>query len=182
MRLSLTRARHDTPVRETPLQFLHQVSILQDLTPDQLAILLEMAKTCQFRAGTAIITEGETGDTMFLLTEGVVEITKPLTLETSRGEFSTKDKTLRRLQAEEHPFFGEMALLGTDRRSATVTAVTDCTALSLDRQDLLTLEQEHLEIAYAIVRRIAEVLCTRVHQENQNVLKLTTALSIALSR
>ena len=182
MRLPLLSQKHEPSTHETPLEFLHHVRILRGLTLEQLAIILEMAREQHFRAGKAIITEGETGDTMFVLTEGVVEITIPLTLETSRGEFSKRDKTLIRLKAEDHPCFGEMALFGSDVRTATVTAVTDCTTLVLDKQSLLALEQEHLEIAYGIVRGIAEVLCARVHQGNHDVLKLTTALSIALSR
>ena len=37
-------------------------------------------------------------------------------------------------------------------------------------------------LGYKLVRKIAEVLCQRVRQGNQDILKLTTALSIALSK
>ncbi|MBI3945025.1 MAG: cyclic nucleotide-binding domain-containing protein [Armatimonadetes bacterium] len=182
MRLPLTIARSKEEGAEAILAFLSEVPIFRDLAPEQLATLRDMAEAHRFPAGAAILREGETGDCLFVLTEGEVDITLRLTLETSRGEIGTKDKTLIRLTAEKHPFFGEMALLGTDVRAATVTAVTDCTALCLNKQDLLILEREHPAIAYTIVRHIAETLCQRVREQNRTILKLTTALSIALSR
>ncbi len=181
MRLPLL-GKKQTPNEESLLEFLHQVSILRDLTPAQLAVVSGLAEVRQFRHGSPIISEGEAGDCMFFLTGGTVEISKALTLETSRGEFGTKEKILTRGEAARHACFGEMALLGTEVRTATVTAITDCTVLVLTRDDLAVLEREHPEIAYAVVRRIAEELCARVRGLNQDVLKLTTALSMALSR
>lgn len=164
------------------LDFLRQVRILQDLTPAQISVVRDLAVTQKFPAGTAIVTEGEPGDCLFLLIEGVVEISKTLAMKTAHGEFSQKDKTLDRMAAEQHPFFGEVGLFTTDVRTATVTAVTDCTTLRLCRDNLRVLEREHPAVAYALVRRVAEVLCERMHRQNQDILKLTTALSIALSR
>lgn len=167
---------------ETILAFLSQVPLFRDLQPDQLNLLQQMAHLRHFSAGSVIMREGEPGDCMFVLVAGEVEITLRLTLETGRGEIGTKDKALIRLTADKHPFFGEMALLGTDVRSATITATSDCTTLCFTRQDLLTLEREHRDIAYVIVRHIAETLCQRVREQNRTILKLTTALSLALSR
>ena len=182
MRLPTIGRKHPEPGGVSVIEFLHEVSIFEDLAPEQLVTLREMADTQHFRAGNAIITEGEAGDCMFVLLDGIVDISKSLTLKTSQSEFSTKDKTLTRLKAEQHPFFGEIAMLGTDVRTATVMAVTDCTTLAFTRGDLETLERQHPEIAYAVVKGIAKELCGRLHQQNQNVLKLATALSIALSR
>lgn len=182
MRLPLLHSKPLESGGETDLECLHQVPILQDLSPVQLEIVHALADRQQFREGSTIIAEGEAGDCMFFLLRGTVEITRTLVLQTGRGEIGKKDKVLSRMSAEQHPYFGEMALLGTDVRSATVTAASDCITLRLTKEDLLILERDHPAIAYAIVRRIAEELCARVHRLNQEQLKLTTALSIALSR
>jgi CRP/FNR family cyclic AMP-dependent transcriptional regulator len=75
-----------------------------------------------------------------------------------------------------------MAMFENDVRSATLTASTDCVLYEIKRDDFERLTQQNCALGYKLVRKIAEVLCNRVRQGNQDILKLTTALSIALSK
>jgi CRP-like cAMP-binding protein len=87
-----------------------------------------------------------------------------------------------RLNARFVSFFGDMAMFENEVRSATITAATDCLLYEVGRADFERLALEDPPLGYQLVRRIATVLCGRVRQGNQDILKLTTALSIALSK
>lgn len=86
----------------------------------------------RFGAGEAIVRQGELSGRFYIITAGEVEVVERV---------DGKDRTLRRLHAGDH--FGELALLGDRRRTATVRAVTDTSVLSLARQDFNALV-EHL--------------------------------------
>ena len=79
-------------------------------------------------------------------------------------------------------FFGDMAMFENEVRSATLTASADCLLFEIKREDFERLTGRDCALGYKLVRKIAEVLCQRVRQGNQDILKLTTALSIALSK
>src|SRR5215472_18624861 len=86
---------------------------------------LEVAsmQTVMFRAGDTIMSEGEGGNSAFLIVSGSVEV--------SVGQ-GANPKTVGTLGAGE--VFGEMCLIEPAPRSATVKAVTDaeCVATSYD--------------------------------------------------
>jgi len=44
------------------------------------------------------------------------------------------------------------------------------------------LSEKDFEIGYRIIKNIAQILCTRLRRANEDTIRLTTALSIALSR
>jgi CRP-like cAMP-binding protein len=75
-----------------------------------------------------------------------------------------------------------MALFESETRSATITASEDCLVFEVKRRDFDALCERHPKLGYKLVKKIAAVLCERVRKGNQDILKLSTALSIALSR
>ena len=75
-------------------------------------------QTVKFNAGDTILSEGEDGDTAFLIVSGSVEV--------SVGE-GARAKTVGTLIAGD--VFGEMSLIEPGPRSATVKAVTDTECL-----------------------------------------------------
>lgn len=126
--------------------------------------------------------EGEVGDSMYLFAEGEVLVTKNLTMKTGKRGFSQAEKSMVRLDARYVSFFGDMAMFENDVRSATITASTDCLLYEIRREDFERLASRDPVLGYDLIRKIAAVLCHRVRQGNQDILKLTTALSIALSK
>ncbi len=96
------------------------VPIFAGLQPEALDLLLEQAKRESFAAGSLIVREGETGNRMFIVESGRVRVVKDFGKETSVElvVFGPKD------------FFGEMCILETLPRIATVEAVTDATTVS----------------------------------------------------
>jgi len=74
-------------------------------------------------AGATIVRKGDRGDAMYLIASGSVEV----------------DASTGKARLEEGDFFGEMALLSREPRSATVIAVRATDLLILDADDFLHL-------------------------------------------
>ncbi|MEM6532932.1 MAG: cyclic nucleotide-binding domain-containing protein [Myxococcota bacterium] len=80
----------------------------------------------RFVDGQAIISEGEAGDSFFILVEGSVSVTRQ----------GADGRSLNLAQLRPGAVFGEMALISNAPRSATVTAQGDCDLVELKRSEL----------------------------------------------
>jgi CRP/FNR family cyclic AMP-dependent transcriptional regulator len=167
--------------KTSPARF-KKIEILAEFTDPEVESIRRIAKEVRVPTGEVIMREGEVGDSMYLFAEGQVLVTKNLTLKTGKRGFSQAEKSMVRLDARYVSFFGDMAMFEKDVRSATITASTDCLLYEIKRQDFERVTEENCALGYKLIRKIATVLCHRVRQGNQDILKLTTALSIALSK
>ncbi len=86
------------------------------------------AKEIRASAGTAIVTQGEAADALYVLTSGSVDVS-------SRGERGAADEFIRTM--EPGSYFGEIGLLEGIPRTATVTAAEDCELLRIAGDDFL---------------------------------------------
>jgi CRP/FNR family cyclic AMP-dependent transcriptional regulator len=110
-----------------------------------------------------IIKQGEQGDCMYVIQEGLVEIVN----ETDRGE------VLLALRGKGE-FFGEMAIFERDVRSATVRAVGEARVLTIDKKNLLRRIHEDPSLAFHLLQSLsarlrelsAEVAQIRMAQES----------------
>ena len=164
------------------IDFLKKVPIFNDLTHTEIERLASILKEVSFPASSEILKEGRAGEEMFILKEGTVDISKTLTLKVGRREFGQKEKSFIRLNAENGAFFGEMGMLEENIRSATVTAVTNCKLYTIEKVDFMEFCEKEPNIGYHIVLNIARIISSRLRKTNEDVLKLTTALSLALSK
>ena len=160
------------------LSFYKKIFIFQDLEEEELQQILQLTRHRFFTANAVIIKEGESGDSMFIMREGEVNITKRLTLVLDQD--LPKEKRMIQLKAADGVSFGEMALLENDTRTATVTALTDCKLLELNRDDFLGFIREHSVTGCKITLRLAQLLSRYLRKTDSDVVKLTTALAIAL--
>ncbi len=104
------------------------------------AALVEVVRALRPRivpAGTVLCRKGDTGDQMFFIVEGSVIVATPNPVELGAGSF-----------------FGEMALISGEPRSATVSAATEVSLLSLYSADFQMLSSSSPEIA-EIIRKTA---------------------------
>jgi CRP-like cAMP-binding protein len=164
------------------ITLLRKIGILTDLGDADLLKVIAISARVAFKAGETIMHEGEQGESMYFFVEGEVDVTKNLTLKLGDRDFASAEKSMNKLSAEKVSIFGEMSVFGPEPRSATITASSDCVLYSVNRAEFTKLCDQEPTIGLSIVRRIAAVLCTRVRKSNEDVLKLSTALSIALSR
>jgi CRP/FNR family transcriptional regulator, cyclic AMP receptor protein len=157
---------------------LRKIYLFQDLEEEELHQVLGRTSHRNFPGEAVIIQEGDHGDSLFIMTSGEVEITKQLTLVLD--EDTPKERVMIRLNAEDGVYFGEMALLENETRSATVTALTDCSLLELHQRDFLDLIGQNPPMGLKLLLRLAQLLSRYLRKTNQDVVKLTTALAISL--
>ncbi len=156
--------------------------IFSNLEEKELAEVLKIAREKRFHKGEIIMREGDKGDTMYLVVEGEVGVSKSLTMKFGDDDYRKAEKVLTRFSPEDHVIFGEMALIGQDSRSASVSASSDCLFLEIKRDDFMRLIGDNPGLGLKILLKLSELLADRLKQSSQDVIRLTTALSIALSR
>ncbi|MDR2666566.1 MAG: mechanosensitive ion channel family protein [Holosporales bacterium] len=100
-----------------------------------------------------IFSQGEDGDTMFIVAEGVVEVKINISVEEERVAKSTTN-TIAVLS--DGDYFGEMALLCGEKRSATVTAKTDAVMYEINRQTIKFFVAEYPDFAMQLSKAIME--------------------------
>jgi CRP/FNR family transcriptional regulator, cyclic AMP receptor protein len=162
-------------------EILGKASVFKGLTKEDLSEIIKIVREERFRQGETIMQEGDDGAKMYILVEGELAVSKALTLKFGEDDFRKTEKALNRLTAKNHPVFGEMALIAKDKRSASVVCDTDCLLLEIDRDDFLRLIESRSDIGNRILLNISSMLIRRLQQADQDVMRLTTALSIALS-
>jgi small-conductance mechanosensitive channel/CRP-like cAMP-binding protein len=119
--------------RETPAdrlgRALRTVDLFRPLSDEELRKVMARSRPLHYAAGERIIEEGSPGDSFFIIDQGQVVVSKRL------------GGTMREIaRLMEGQFFGEMALLTGERRSATIEAVTDVDLFMIDKpafQDIL---------------------------------------------
>lgn len=97
--------------------------------------LARVAKPAAFAASDAVIREGERGNTFFLLLSGTVRVIT---------EGLDEAKEVARLGPGQ--FFGEMAVLNDEPRTASVFAVGAVRCLGFEKHDVLSLLQDYPKI------------------------------------
>lgn len=105
---------------------LERVSIFFTLSDNILRGLARALVEASVPKGTAIISQGEVGDALFIIEDGRCEVV----VEESPGH------TVVIAFLGPGDFFGEMALISEETRTASVVALDDCKLLVLDRKTL----------------------------------------------
>ncbi len=121
-----------------------------------------------FKSGEIIIKEGEMGDELFILYEGEVLVTR----ETPVGDVIA----LATLNSSMNVFFGEMAIISKDTRSATITANTDCLCLSIAGDKFMEVCDKEPVLGYRVLSVLAKRLANNVRAANKDKAILYEAL------
>ena len=109
------------------------------LTDVGLQRLAVRAAELRAAGGQVLALEGDPGAGMFVLCDGNVEV----------------ELRMGKLELGPGDFFGELALLATDRRTATVTARTDMQLVVMHRQAFLQVEQSLPTVASQLREAVA---------------------------
>lgn len=163
---------------------LGSFELLEGLNEKQRVLFSGHMKSKTFMAEKEIFHEGQKGGAIFFLLSGEVEISQSLTLSVNkRDDYDTREKSLIRLSGDDGAVFGEVSLFGRqDLRSATVTAITDCRMGEMSGKQFFKILEEHIDIGYQVMQNLTRIVCGRLVTANENVLKLTTALSLVLEK
>ena len=131
------------------LQFLQGVILFQDLAQTEfLQQLVTRLEEVQFPADCAIFAEGDRGDLLYILVSGRVKI-------------HLDDVQLAEVTSGS--YFGEMAILESRPRSASVTTVEPSKCLVLTQEQVYQAIKERPEVTIKIIHH----LCQRVRSLNR---------------
>ena len=146
---------------EDMIRGLKTFKIFSRLPDEDLACLAEVMEEKNFPAGTVILREGDSGDQMFLLLEGSVDVLKTTLFGEPYVTASLKDSY--------HCSFGEMALIDEGTRSATVRAKTDCRTLALSAEEFQRFCREYPAIGVELLMAVSATLVRNLRAENENL-------------
>lgn len=161
---------------------LRGMDILSDLNAQELQALASICKRREFDSGETIMSEGSAGNEAYFLVEGSVDVAKELTLKVGKRDFAQAEKSMTTIQAGSGALFGDMSLLSDQPRSASVLARSPVVLYGISRDDFRALCDQQPLLGLKLLRRMSSLLCDRLRKGNADVLKLSTALSIALSK
>jgi cAMP-dependent protein kinase regulator len=107
--------------------------LFEDFSEEELVAFITGLKLLTFEPGDVIISEGEPGQSVFILTTGRVKV---FVRGPGRGNVALG-------VLGEGSFFGEISTLSGQPRSATITAAGACEILELDRVSLDAITATH---------------------------------------
>ena len=131
-------------------QLLSTVELFSGLPEEALDQLSRAVKLEYYDAGERLVTEGETGDSLFVLARGSVMISKA---GTAIGTTAVALAILK-----EGDYFGEMSLLTGTPRSASVVAEGPVEVFVLDREAFAPVLEQDPAIAEVLSKQLAERL------------------------
>jgi CRP-like cAMP-binding protein len=142
---------------------LARVPVFEELGPAELAAVAEVAVPRSYDAGEAVFREGDESSTCYVVRAGRARAV--------REHGDGRQLTLATFGPGE--IFGELAMFDDERRSATVEATEELTALAIGGPDMRRLMRAHSEIAVklavALVRRLRETNERLARQSFQTV-------------
>ena len=113
-----------------------------------LSAIVPIMQEVTFEADEQVFAKGDLGTSLFIVHEGEVGI-------------FTGSRQLATFRAGD--FFGELALLDAEPRSATAVAQAPTRAFRLDQEDFYDVMEERPEV----LRNILRVLCQRLRKQNE---------------
>jgi nitrite reductase/ring-hydroxylating ferredoxin subunit len=134
---------------------LASVPLFADLDPGSIERLEAFSFRRTFAPGEVIVEEGHTGNGLYVVLSGTVDVIVGL----------KSDHPRRVAVLHEGEPFGEMALLGDWKRSASVQAVDEVECLGLDRWAFLA----HLRNEPNLAIRMLQMIANRLMETNQKL-------------
>jgi CRP/FNR family cyclic AMP-dependent transcriptional regulator len=126
-----------------PIESLRPVPLFADLTDDELAQVALLLKERHFAAGDTVVKEGADGAAFFLILSGEAKVTVRGAERTSLGPGD---------------YFGEIALIDEDVRSATIMATTDLDCYGLTLWEFRPLVLENGAIGWKLLQSLSRKL------------------------
>lgn len=143
--------------------FLKKVSFFQGVSVDQLKVLSRICEEELFNVDDVIFREGDRGDALYIVVNGVVSI----------GIFSkTSDNFTELATYRPNSAFGEMTIFDYSPRSASAVAKTDVLLLRLRSEPLLALIYQEPDLSIELLRAMSDNL----RNANSRIASLTSTM------
>ena len=138
------------------VELLKGVDMFEGLTEQELRRVGAICREAKYAKGQIVTSQGEEGDEMFIVRDGLVEVTV--------GEAGEGPRTVVNLGTGQ--VVGEMALVDRGPRSATVRCVTDATLNVIERDAFEDLCQSSAQIGMVVYRNLAADLSFKLRHRH----------------
>lgn len=138
---------------------LRQFDLFGALDDEALAEMAGRLGERRLEAGTRLFSEGDPGESMYLVAEGAVRIGKKV-----HGEGEEALAVLR-----PGSWFGELSIIDDQPRSADATAEAESLLWSLSREDFRDLVDSDPAVAVALLSGLVRTLAVRLRETNEQV-------------
>jgi len=133
-------------VEPTIPQLLEEIDLFESLSRDELELLSGQVRTTRYRPKEVIIREGDAGESLLVITAGLVHVT--------RRNRQRREVSVGRLGIGE--CIGEMSMLTGHPRNATVEAATDCEIVEIPKEGMNLLFERRPQLVDDLARIMAE--------------------------
>lgn len=148
---------------------LRATPTFQNLSVNELSQLASMMQEMSFDAGQTVITEGELIDSVYIIANGTLEVTKQVTYDGKSGSsFIAVLNTGDSIGFKEGGLFTE-----TGRRTATITAITSCILLKIDIIDFDKFLKDHPQSLQSMKKMTDIVLRMHFIKESNPFMQLS---------
>ncbi|MEO8450541.1 MAG: Crp/Fnr family transcriptional regulator [Gemmatimonadota bacterium] len=130
------------------LEVLRRIPLFHGLDEDEFHALGSLLRERRYHRGAIIVSQGDPGDALFLIAEGQLKV----------AVFAEDGREVILSVLAAGGFFGEMALLDDEPRSAHVIAMTDSVLLQLRRDEFRARLRASAELGVALLREISRRL------------------------
>ena len=137
---------------------LSDIALFKEVEPGSRAEIAALARRRLFNPREVVFQQGDAGDGLFIIQNGFLKVTltNPLGATSTLGIMGPGE------------MFGELSLLDGGARSATVTAVTRCDLLAIERRSFLRLFESRPNIGITIMEVVARRL-RRLSQRSEDL-------------
>jgi CRP-like cAMP-binding protein len=145
-------------VERNIIDVLKEAPVFKELSNREIQNIARIAYQRHYSAGEVIIHEGQNAAGMYIVVDGQAEVTKAL----------EDGKILHLTTLEDSELFGDVGLLDSSPRTATVRATRDSYILGFFRPELLELMNSNPRLASKIIFKLGQILTARfrfIHNE-----------------
>ncbi len=136
------------------IEVLRRVEIFKDFTDYVLKSIADVLDEIEVKKGDDIITKGEQGKCMYILFQGKAKI---------------HDDEVRIADVEPVSIIGEMALLTSEPRNATITATETSRLLVLNQNAFKLISEDNIDFYKSIVK----ILIKKLQKQNNDLIEFS---------
>jgi CRP/FNR family transcriptional regulator, cyclic AMP receptor protein len=140
-------------------KLLTLVPLFKALGPDELEEIVKISKLLKVRRGVTVVEEDDEGAAMYILVEGKAKVVKKL----PGGDIT------QLAEIEAPSIFGDMSLIDSFPRSASVVTLTDTILFQIHLDSFNKLRKSYHPAAYKVLREILPTMALRLREINERI-------------
>ena len=138
----------------------HGCELFFDMYDEEIENLVKSQLVHHIEPSDYLIKEGDTGDQVFIVLDGIMEITK----QTDQGEFVVE-------KLKHRDVFGVLMLIDTYPYSVSIKSKTRSSVLEIKHKDIMALFQKKPQVFSVISLNISRLLAKRLRNAHMAITK-----------